>query len=195
MNGNRVHATVVNPLPTLTRIKQEMGFIGEIKRISSITSNNCKGNLFLPKWPWSVISSCYSSISQGFLLCDQGSFKYLTISNLFQGFSEYLPIRDLFKECQGPLTPGGSVVNHKWRLMEREWKFHHAFLPSIAKHLVIFTPLFPTGGAEESWLCCSFSGADISGALTWIHVSLMIRAWSIDGPWASFFSDGLYWSL
>ena len=72
------------PLPTLTRIKQEMRFF-RCWNIASI-------NLSLPtiaketfsKWPLSVISSYYSSVSQGFLLCDQGSFKYLPIWDLFK---------------------------------------------------------------------------------------------------------------
>ena len=58
-----------------------------------------------------------TSISQGLLLWDQGSFKYLPITDLFQGSSEYLPSQDLVKECQGPLTPG---VHHLW-ITDEDW--------------------------------------------------------------------------
>ena len=49
-------------------------------------------------------------------------------------------------------------MNHRWRLISQEDKFHHDFVPSVTKQLEIFSLLFPTGCSQESLRRCSLSG-------------------------------------
>ena len=103
-----------------------------------------------------------TSISQGLLLWDQGSFKYLPITDLFQGSSEYLPSQDLVKECQGPLTPG---VHHLW-ITDEDWcsgkKVSSCFCP---KRCETACDLYFT---FSNW---SFPGVSTSLFLEWYIVS------------------------
>ena len=86
-------------------------------------------------------------------------------------------------------------MNHRWRLISREEKFHRDFVPSVTKQLEIFSLLFPTGCSQESLRRCSLSGTlsmfcNFDSCRPDLLTVIELRSWwdSID---VGFYSDGV----